>query len=62
LGAAPIRKMLRLPPEVAGEMLVRDVERRKARVLVGSDAKVLSVIARVLPVSYWKLLALRAGI
>jgi hypothetical protein len=54
--------MLRLPPEVAGEMLVRDVERRKARVLVGSDAKVLSVIARVLPVSYWKLLALRAGI
>lgn len=55
------RKLLRLPPEIAGETIVRGIERRKPRVLVGSDAKVLSVIARVLPVSYWKLLALRGG-
>jgi NAD(P)-dependent dehydrogenase (short-subunit alcohol dehydrogenase family) len=55
------RKLLRLPPEVAGETIVRGVERRKPRVLVGSDAKALSVIARVLPVSYWKVIALRAG-
>ena len=55
------RKLLRLPPEVAGETIVRGVERRKARVLVGSDARLLSVIARVLPVSYWKVLALRVG-
>jgi short-subunit dehydrogenase len=54
------QKLLRLPPEVAGEAIVRGVERRKTRVLVGSDAKFLSVIARVLPVSYWKVLALRA--
>jgi hypothetical protein len=40
---------------------VRGIERRKKRVLVGSDAKAISLIARVLPVSYWKLLALRAG-
>jgi NAD(P)-dependent dehydrogenase (short-subunit alcohol dehydrogenase family) len=55
------RKMLRLPPEVAGETIVRGVERRKPRVLVGSDAKLLSLIARILPVSYWKVLALRVG-
>lgn len=55
------RKLLRLPPEVAGEIIVRGVERRKARVLVGSDARLLSVIARVLPVSYWKVLALRVS-
>jgi NAD(P)-dependent dehydrogenase (short-subunit alcohol dehydrogenase family) len=55
------RKLLRLPPEVAGETIVRGVERRKPRILVGSDAKVMSVIARVLPVSYWKVIALRAG-
>jgi short-subunit dehydrogenase len=55
------RKLLTLPPEVAGETIVRGVERRKPRVLVGAEAKVLSVIARVLPVSYWKVLALRAG-
>lgn len=55
------RKLLRLPPEVAGETIVRGVERRKPRVLVGADAKVTSLIARVLPVSYWRVLALRAG-
>ncbi len=58
---AQFRKLLRLPPEVAGETIVRGIESRKARVLVGTDAKVLSVIARVMPVSYWKVLALRAG-
>ncbi|HKO95653.1 MAG TPA: SDR family NAD(P)-dependent oxidoreductase [Pyrinomonadaceae bacterium] len=55
------RKLLRLPAEVAGETIVRGIERRKARVLVGSDAKVISAIARMMPVSYWKVLALRAG-
>ncbi|MET0648808.1 MAG: SDR family NAD(P)-dependent oxidoreductase [Pyrinomonadaceae bacterium] len=55
------RKLLRLPPEVAGETIVRGVERRQSRVLVGSDAKLLSIIARVLPVSYWKVLALRVN-
>jgi NAD(P)-dependent dehydrogenase (short-subunit alcohol dehydrogenase family) len=55
------RKLLRLPPEVAGETIVRGVERRQSRVLVGSDAKLISFISRALPVSYWKVLALRAG-
>lgn len=58
---AQFRKLLRLPPEIAAETIVRGVERRKPRVLVGSDAKVMSAIARVLPASYWKVLALRAG-
>lgn len=51
------RKLLRLPPEVAGETIVRGIERRQARILIGSDAKTISLIARLLPVSYWKLLA-----
>jgi short-subunit dehydrogenase len=55
------RKLLRLSPEVAGETIVRAIECRKPRVLVGSDAKLMSVIARVLPVSYWKILARRVG-
>ena len=50
------RKLLRLPPEVAGETIVRGIERRQSRILVGSDAKTISVIARLLPVSYWKVL------
>ena len=53
------KKLLRLPPEVAGETIVRGIEHRQARVLIGSDAKVISLIARLLPVSYWKFLAMR---
>lgn len=58
---AHYRKLLRLPPEIAGETIVRGIERRQPRILVGSDAKTISLIARLLPVSYWKLLARRVG-
>jgi NAD(P)-dependent dehydrogenase (short-subunit alcohol dehydrogenase family) len=49
-------KGLRMPPELAGEIIVQGIERRKARVIVGSDAKLLSLIERLAPVSYWKLI------
>jgi short-subunit dehydrogenase len=58
---AKYRKLLRLPPETAGETIVRGIERRQLRILVGSDAKTISLIARLFPVSYWKFLARRAG-
>jgi short-subunit dehydrogenase len=56
---AKYRKLLRLPPEIAGETIVRGIEQRQPRVLIGSDAKVISLVARLLPASYWKLLARR---
>jgi short-subunit dehydrogenase len=56
------RKLLRLPPEIAGERIVRGIERRESRILVGSDAKVISLIARVWPASYWKVLASRMNV
>lgn len=46
------RNALRMPPEIAGETIVRGVERRKARVLVGTDAKVIDMVARLAPVSH----------
>ncbi|HEX5886288.1 MAG TPA: hypothetical protein VFY67_17230 [Pyrinomonadaceae bacterium] len=52
---------MRLPPEIAGEVIVRGIERREPRILIGSDAKTISLIARLLPVSYWKLLVRRMG-
>jgi NAD(P)-dependent dehydrogenase (short-subunit alcohol dehydrogenase family) len=52
------QKLLRLPPEFAGETIVRGIERRQERILIGSDATTISLIARLLPVSYWKLLVL----
>jgi len=48
--------LLKLPPKAAGEIIVKGIERRAPRVLVGTDAKVLSIIERLAPVSYWKLL------
>src|SRR6185437_15092855 len=54
-GREEMNRVLKLPPETAGEIIVRGIERRRARVLVGSDAKIASVIERLMPVSYWKL-------
>jgi NAD(P)-dependent dehydrogenase (short-subunit alcohol dehydrogenase family) len=45
-------RLLRLAPETAADIILGAVERRKNRVLVGSDAKVVSVIERLFPVSY----------
>ena len=49
-------KLLRMPPEKAGEIIVRGIERRKARILVGTDAKIVSLLERIAPVGYWALL------
>jgi len=49
------KTFLRLPPEIAGETIVRGVENRQPRVLVGSDAKWIALIQRLMPVGYWNL-------
>lgn len=52
---------LKMPPEKAGEIIVEAIERRRPRVLVGADAKGLSIIERIAPVSYWKILRRMQG-
>jgi NAD(P)-dependent dehydrogenase (short-subunit alcohol dehydrogenase family) len=47
------KAFLRLPPEVAGEVIVRGIENRRARVLVGGDAKMMAIVERLMPVKYW---------
>ncbi len=53
---AAAQKLLRMPAEHAGELIVRGIERRQARILVGGDAKTVSIIERLAPVRYWQLL------
>lgn len=48
-------KLLKMPPAMAGEIIVKGIERRKARVLVGRDAKIVAILERLAPVSYWKI-------
>ena len=53
-------KLLRLGPEVAGEAIARAIERRAKRLLIGRDAKQATLIQRLAPVGYWKLVGWRA--
>jgi NAD(P)-dependent dehydrogenase (short-subunit alcohol dehydrogenase family) len=55
-GLAIAEKLLRMPPERAGDIIVRGIEQRKARILVGTDAKLVAFLERIAPVGYWKLL------
>jgi short-subunit dehydrogenase len=50
------RRMLKMPPERAAEIITAAIERRADRVLVGGDAKFMALLERLAPVSYWKLL------
>jgi len=53
---ARFAKALKMPVEEAGEIIVRGIEQRRPRVLVGNDAKAASVVERLMPVRYWRLL------
>jgi NADP-dependent 3-hydroxy acid dehydrogenase YdfG len=55
-GRRSMQKMLRMPPEKAGEIIVRGIEKRQARILVGGDAKAAAFLERLAPVGYWNLL------
>jgi short-subunit dehydrogenase len=49
-------KVLKLDPARAAEIILHGVTHRKARVLVGNDAKIAVALERIAPVSYWNFL------
>ena len=56
LAQARFAKALKMPVDEAGEIIVRAIEQRRPRVLVGNDAKMASIVERLMPVRYWQLL------
>ncbi|TFV61714.1 UNVERIFIED_ORG: SDR family NAD(P)-dependent oxidoreductase [Bacillus sp. AZ43] len=60
-GRAQFSKLLTMPPEKAAGMIVRAIEKRRPRLLIGWTAKVPDVLVRLMPGSYWKLIARRAA-
>jgi NAD(P)-dependent dehydrogenase (short-subunit alcohol dehydrogenase family) len=50
-------RLARTPPEKAAERILRGVERREPRVLIGSDAYQIDVVQRLRPATYWKTLS-----
>lgn len=53
------QKVLRLDAEQAGEIIVRGMERRRPRILVGKDASLVAVIERLMPLGYWRVIGRR---
>ncbi len=51
------QRMLKMPPDQAGEIIVAAAERGQRRVIVGNDAKFMALMERLMPVGYWRLLA-----
>lgn len=50
-------KMARTTPEKAAEQIIGAIEKRKKRLLIGADARLISLISRLFPVSYTRLIA-----
>jgi short-subunit dehydrogenase len=60
-GRKQFAKLLTMPPETAAAQIVAAIEKRRPRLLIGWSAKVPDVLVRLMPGSYWKLIARRAA-
>ncbi|KAF0113134.1 MAG: short-chain dehydrogenase/reductase SDR [Hyphomonadaceae bacterium] len=43
-----------MPPKDAGEFILKAIENRAPRLLIGNDAKLAEIVQRIWPVTYWK--------
>jgi short-subunit dehydrogenase len=50
-------RMARTTPESAALRIIRGVEKNEPRILVGGDARILDLLQRLRPATYWPLLA-----
>jgi len=50
-----------MPPPEAAEIILRGVEKRKPRVLVGRDAHTLAIFERLFPIGYWNMIKKNFG-
>lgn len=55
------KKNLRMAPEKAAQIILAGVEQRRARILVGADAKFIDLLQRMFPVWHLKILSLFFG-
>jgi len=60
-GREQFAKLLSMPPEDAAAQIMAAIEKRRPRLLIGWSAKVPDVLVRLMPGSYWKLIARRAA-
>jgi short-subunit dehydrogenase len=53
---ARFAKVARTSPQAAAQRIIRGIERNEPRVLIGADAKLMDIVQRLRPVTYWSLL------
>ncbi|MGA2095021.1 MAG: SDR family NAD(P)-dependent oxidoreductase [Candidatus Acidiferrum sp.] len=53
-------KATRTTPEAAAERILKGVEKREPRILIGKDARQIDIVQRLRPATYWKIMAHRA--
>lgn len=53
---AATKRLLRMPPEQAADIVLKGVARRRARILVGTDARIAAALERLMPVSHVQVL------
>ncbi len=56
-GKREFARLLTIEPATAAELIVRAVQRRRPRLLIGASARIPDVLARIAPGSYGRLLA-----
>jgi hypothetical protein len=49
-------------PEVAAARILKGVESREPRILIGRDARQIDIVQRLRPATYWKMMAKRANV
>lgn len=59
---ARFRKMARTSPESAAAQILKAVERKKHRLLIGLDAKLVSLVSRLFPVRYPHILQIHRAV
>ncbi|MES1926436.1 SDR family NAD(P)-dependent oxidoreductase [Salinisphaera sp. T31B1] len=52
-----VDKLARTSPDEAARTILSDLARRKGRCLIGTDAKIISAISRLVPVHYWSIMS-----
>jgi short-subunit dehydrogenase len=50
-------KLARTSPAAAAQRIIRGIERNEPRILIGADARLLDLIQRIRPATYWAALA-----
>jgi short-subunit dehydrogenase len=58
-GVALFERVAKTSPEVAAARILRGVERREPRILIGMDAHQIDITQRLFPATYWKLMSRR---